>query len=138
MGHEVDRDVVRTRGRCLVLVVEDDASLRQLFRLQLHAKLGMFVTTASDGEEGVRLANELHPDVILMDIVMPVLDGFEATRQLKQDAATAGIPVIAVTGAAFEPQQLLDAGCDGYLLKPTTAEGMLDEILRVLHGPGHA
>ena len=135
MGREKDHDVVPPRVGCLVLVVEDDAPLRHLFRLQLHAKLGLSVATASDGEEAVRLANELHPDVILMDIVMPVVDGFEATRRLKQDDATARIPVIAVTGAAFEPQQLLDAGCDGYLAKPTTTEGMLDEILRVLHRP---
>jgi CheY-like chemotaxis protein len=117
---------------CLVLVVEDDVPLRQLFKLQLCKTPGLCVETAADGEEAVRLARELHPDVILMDIVMPVVDGFEAMRRLMEDEATARIPVIAVTGAAFDARRIRELGFDGCLFKPTTTEGMIEEIVRVL------
>lgn len=82
---------------------------------------------AADGEEGLQVARTRQPNLILMDISLPVLDGFEATRRIKQDPALQHIPVIAVTAHArpADEQRALDAGCDGYLSKPYSLRDFL-------------
>jgi len=102
-----------------ILIVEDNENNRSLFRdiLKFH---GHEVTVASDGAEGVALARELMPDLILMDIQMPGMDGMSAGVILKGDPATRGLKIIALTSFAMQgdEQKFLAAGFDGYLSKP--------------------
>ena len=102
-----------------ILIVEDNENNRSLFRdiLSFH---GYQVTVASDGKEGVALAQQLMPDLILMDIQMPGMDGMTAGCILKEDPATSGLKVIALTSFAMQgdEQKFLQAGFDGYLSKP--------------------
>jgi two-component system, cell cycle response regulator DivK len=102
-----------------ILIVEDNENNRSLFRdiLKFH---GYQVTVASDGAEGVALARELMPDLILMDIQMPGMDGMSAGCILKGDPATRALKIIALTSFAMQgdEQKFLAAGFDGYLSKP--------------------
>lgn len=102
-----------------ILLVEDVEDNRGLIR-QLAQIMGVRLIEAGDGEEGVRLAKEARPDLVLMDLSLPILDGWEATRRLKADPATSGIPVIALTAHAMagDERQAREAGCDGYVSKP--------------------
>ncbi|MFN3430670.1 MAG: response regulator [Candidatus Sericytochromatia bacterium] len=104
---------------CKVLLVEDVYESRLLVR-QLMGRLGVTLIEATDGLEGVRLAKEILPDLVLMDLSLPVMDGWEATRQLKADAATAHIPVVIVTAHSMwdEAMRVKEVGCAGYVMKP--------------------
>lgn len=102
-----------------ILIVEDNANNRSLFRdiLSFH---GYEVSVAADGQEGVTLARELMPDLILMDIQMPGMDGMTAGGILKGDPATSGLKIIALTSFAMRGDQdkFMAAGFNGYLSKP--------------------
>jgi CheY-like chemotaxis protein len=102
-----------------ILVVEDNAKNQLLIRdiLEYH---GYEVTTADNGAEAIRLARECRPDLICMDLQMPVMDGLTAIRMLKGDPATRGIRIIAVTSFAMkgDREKVLEAGADSYLSKP--------------------
>ena len=102
-----------------ILIIEDNENNRCLFRdiLVFH---GYKVTVASDGQEGVALARELKPDLILMDIQMPGMDGMTAGCILKGDPATSGLKIVAITSFAMrgDQEKILAAGFDGYLSKP--------------------
>jgi two-component system cell cycle response regulator DivK len=102
-----------------VLVVEDNAA-NMTFAVFLLKSAGHEVLTASDAEAGLALARAEHPDLILMDIQLPGMDGLEATTLLKGDAETRGIPVIALTALAMkgDEERIRAAGCDGYIAKP--------------------
>jgi CheY-like chemotaxis protein len=102
-----------------VLLVEDNRLNREL-AADLLTFAGARVLTAPDGEAGLRLARSEHLDVVLMDVSLPGMDGLEATRQLKADAATAALPVVALTAHAMvgDRERILAAGCDGFLTKP--------------------
>ncbi|HEX9109163.1 MAG TPA: response regulator, partial [Longimicrobiales bacterium] len=102
-----------------VLLVEDNEDNRIVYATVLE-HFGYKVIEATDGAEGVRLARERHPDVVLMDISIPVIDGWQATTMLKDDPATTGIPVIALTAHALpeDREKSVSVGCDGYLAKP--------------------
>jgi CheY-like chemotaxis protein len=119
-----------------ILVVEDNEMNRDMLtrRLKRH---GHKVLTAIDGAQGVAMATQEQPEIVLMDMSLPVLDGWEATRRLKADAATAGIPVIALTAHAMESdrEQALAAGCDDYDTKPIELPRLLEKISRLLRGP---
>lgn len=116
-----------------VLIADDDAVVVELWRSILsEAAPGLCAVTATDGREAVRLARELQPDVILMDLVMPGVDGLAATKTLKIDPLTARIPVVAVTGSMYGSQRVLEAGCDGYMLKPIAPDDLVRGIARVL------
>ena len=120
-----------------VLLVEDNEDNRTIYTDVLeHA--GYRVVTAADGEAGVHLACELKPDLILMDISMPVMDGFLATRLLRADPCTRDIPIIAVTAHAMEGDReaALSGGFDGYVPKPATPNVVLGEVRRRLGPPG--
>jgi CheY-like chemotaxis protein len=118
-----------------ILVVEDNEMNRDMLtrRLKRH---GHRVLTAIDGAQGVAMATQEQPEIVLMDMSLPVLDGWEATRRLKADAATAGIPVIALTAHAMESdrEQALAAGCDDYDTKPIELPRLLEKISRLLRG----
>jgi two-component system cell cycle response regulator DivK len=116
-----------------VLLVEDSADNRGLIR-QIAEMLDVELLEATNGEEGVRMAQALHPDLILMDLSLPVLNGWEATARLKAAPDTAHIPVVALTAHAMEGDEAKAraAGCDGYVTKPIsvpTFSQMLDQML---------
>jgi two-component system, cell cycle response regulator DivK len=116
-----------------VLLVEDNEDNRAIYALLL-AHNGFHVIEADNGNDGVRLARERVPDVILMDISVPVIDGWEATRLIKSDPATQQILVIALTAHALAEhrQRSYAAGCDGYLSKPCEPGTVLREVERLL------
>jgi two-component system, cell cycle response regulator DivK len=102
-----------------ILVVEDNATNMKLSTFLLESA-GYTVVAATSAETGLTLAREGHPDLILMDIQLPGMDGLEATAQLKRDDSTREIPVIALTALAMkgDEERILAAGCDGYIAKP--------------------
>lgn len=103
----------------VILIVEDDASSLILIRELLQAS-GYLALQANDGEKAIDLARRRKPHLILMDIQLPVMGGLEATRILKDDAATRNIPIIALTAYAMpgDVEKIRQAGCDGYMSKP--------------------
>lgn len=116
-----------------ILHVEDLEDNREVVRL-LVERLGFRLLEAKDGAEGIELALAERPDLILMDLSLPIVDGWEATRRLKADARSARIPVIAVTAHAMKMDEAYAraAGCDGYVAKPidvTTFQRLLREHL---------
>lgn len=119
--------------RATVLIVEDNEDNRIIYRTFLEHH-GYVVLEATDGEAGVRTAREHRPDLVLMDISMPVLNGYEATKLLKSDPVTAGIPVIALTAHAMaeDRARAAEAGCDAYLAKPAEPRQVLAEVQRML------
>jgi CheY-like chemotaxis protein len=118
-----------------VLLVEDNEDNLVVYRTILE-HVGYKVIEARDGEEGVSQARRELPDLILMDISIPKMDGWEATQRLKADAATRAIPIIALTAHALEEdrQKAQQAGCDGYLAKPVEPRRVVQEVERFV-GP---
>ena len=118
-----------------ILVVEDTEDNRQILR-DLLGMAGYDMVEAHDGAQGVAMAAEHKPDLILMDIQMPVLDGYEATRRIKADPALAGIPIVAVTSYALsgDEQKTRDAGCDAYIAKPYSPRQMLAKVRELIGG----
>src|SRR5213593_152254 len=106
-----------------ILVVEDSPDIRVLIRMLLEGA-GHEVTTAADGREGVEATRRERPDLVIMDLSLPLLSGWEATRQIKSDPATASTIVLAVTAHAMhgDRERALAAGCDGFLAKPIDEE----------------
>jgi two-component system cell cycle response regulator DivK len=102
-----------------VLIIEDNPANMTLWVFLLES-VGHIVLSAIDAEAGLALARDQHPDLILMDMQLPGMDGLEATRLLKQDEATRSIPVIALTALAMkgDEERLRALGCDGYIAKP--------------------
>jgi CheY-like chemotaxis protein len=117
----------------LILIVEDFTDAREMYA-EYFTFLGYRVTTAENGLEAVNKAASQRPDVILMDLSLPILDGWEATRRLKASDKTKHIPVIALTGNALagHDERARKAGCDSYLTKPCLPESVEKEIRRVL------
>jgi two-component system cell cycle response regulator DivK len=118
-----------------ILIVEDNDKNMKLARDVLQAK-GYATLEAVTGEDGVRLAREQLPQLVLMDIQLPGINGIEALRQLRADATTERIPVVAVTASvmASDRRQITDAGFDGYIGKPIQLKEFLDTVRRVLEG----
>lgn len=116
-----------------ILLVEDNEMNRDMLTRRLE-KRGYTVVIAVDGGEGVAKAKAEVPDLILMDMSLPVLDGWDATRQVKADPATAGIPIIALTAHAMESdrQKALGAGCDDFDTKPVELPRLLLKIEELL------
>jgi CheY-like chemotaxis protein len=117
-----------------VLIVDDNADLRNLYAFYLRHE-GMEAETVSDGETAVKKAIEMLPDVIVMDIVMPAISGIDAIRQLRLDARTNKIPVIAITGAPLQEtkQAAFDLRCASFLTKPCLPQRLATEIADILH-----
>jgi two-component system cell cycle response regulator DivK len=117
----------------LVLVVDDFQDNREMFAEFLSLS-GFRVAEASTGREAIDRSFELLPDVILMDLSLPELDGWEATRQLKNDARTRHIPIVALTGHALadHSREAREAGCDAFLTKPCLPEVLVVEIRKML------
>jgi two-component system cell cycle response regulator DivK len=119
-----------------VLIVEDNAANMTLAMFLLQSA-GHTVLTATDAEAGLTLAREEQPNLILMDIQLPGMDGLEATRLLKRDDATRAIPVIALTALAMkgDEERIRAAGCDGYIAKPMRYQEFLATIAAQLAAP---
>lgn len=116
-----------------ILLVEDNEMNRDMLSRRLE-KRGYSVIIAVDGGEGVAKASAELPDLILMDMSLPVLDGWDATKQVKADPATKGIPIIALTAHAMESdrQKALEAGCDDFDTKPVELARLLTKIEELL------
>ncbi len=125
-----------TDTRKTVLLVEDNEDNLVVYRTILE-HVGYRVVEARDGEEGVLRARQERPDLILMDISIPKIDGWEATQRLKSDSETDSIPIIALTAHALEEdrQKALQAGCDGYLAKPVEPRRVVQEVERFVGPP---
>jgi two-component system cell cycle response regulator DivK len=116
-----------------ILIVEDQDDNRTILRDLLSAA-GYTLIEAGTGEEGVKLAERERPDLILMDIQLPVLDGYEATRRIKSNAALRPIPIIAVTSYALsgDETKARGAGCDAYVAKPFSPRQLLAKVRELL------
>ena len=116
-----------------ILLVEDNEMNRDMLSRRLERK-GYDVVLAVDGESGVAIARAESPDLILMDMSLPVLDGWEATRRLKASTETQRIPVIALTAHAMsgDREKALEAGCDDYDTKPIEMSRLLDKMTALL------
>ena len=112
-----------------ILLVEDNELNRDMLARRLTRK-GYEVVIAVDGQQGVEMATSEGPDLVLMDMSLPVLTGWEATRQLKDDPKTSSVPVIALTAHALaeDRERALKAGCDDYDTKPVDLERLLGKI----------
>ena len=119
-----------------ILLVEDDEMNRDMLSRRL-IKRGYDVVIAVDGEQGVAMSGSESPDLILMDMSLPGIDGWTATRQVKADDMTRGIPVIALTAHAMagDREKALEAGCDDFDTKPVELQRLLGKIEGVLGAP---
>lgn len=126
---EVDRD----RNAPLVLVVEDYPDAREMYAEYLRFS-GFRVEEARNGEEALAKAQETVPDVVLMDLALPLMDGWEATRRLKSDRRTAKTLVVALTGHALagHAEGARRAGCDAFVTKPCLPDELVDVIRKLL------
>ena len=117
-----------------ILVIEDQEDNRAILRDLLNS-VGFEVLEAHNGEDGVGMAGAEKPDLILMDIQLPVMDGYEATRRIKADPALSAIPVIAVTSYALsgDAEKARSAGCDGYISKPYSPRELLARVREFLN-----
>lgn len=136
MLHTDEMKTREARGRPLVLIAEDQSELRQLYVQHLYLS-GFDVIEAENGVEAIARTTAQRPDVVLMDLSLPVMDGWEATRRLKGDVRTAHIPVVALTAhdGSGELQRATRAGCDWFVPKPCPPDALIAEIRRVLRTP---
>jgi len=117
----------------LVLVVEDYEDAREMYAAYLKFS-GYRVAEAANGVEALERTRELMPDIILMDLALPKMDGWEATRRLKADERTRHIPIVALTGHALAgfAEGARQAGCDAFVTKPCLPDALVSEIQRML------
>jgi len=122
-----------------ILLVEDNAMNRDMLSRRL-ARRGHEVVIAIDGQQGIDMARSESPDLVLMDMSLPVIDGWEATRQLKSAPETQSIPVIALTAHAMagDREKAVEAGCDDYDIKPIELARLLGKIEALLGGKASA
>jgi CheY-like chemotaxis protein len=116
-----------------ILIAEDNATNRELFRELLEAR-GYTVVEACDGTEALQMMEQAQPDILLLDIGMPVLDGFAVVRAIRENPRLAALPVLAVTAYAMQGdrERVLNSGFDGYLSKPINATSLAQELERLL------
>lgn len=117
-----------------VLLVEDDPDIQKVVRMSLKMRGVQQVVVAEDGEQCLAVVKQAHPDVILLDVMMPRLDGFQTCRRLKEDPETASVPVIFLTAKAqqFEKKRGMEQGALGYLTKPFDPMTLHDQIVGLL------
>ena len=116
-----------------VLIAEDNAVNRELLRELLETR-GYEVLEACDGQEALQMIEQTHPDILLLDIGMPVLDGLAVVQQIRKNPSFATLPVLAVTAYAMrgDRENVLNSGFDGYLSKPINARDLANELKRLL------
>jgi DNA-binding response OmpR family regulator len=120
-----------------VLIVDDEPDIRRLvsFSLKRH---GFDVIEATDGLAACAVAEAQHPDIILMDVMMPLMNGFEASRRLKENAATANIPILMLSAKSqvYEQEEGLESGALDYITKPFTPAELVEQVTNHLTGKG--
>jgi two-component system, cell cycle response regulator DivK len=118
-----------------ILIVEDNELNRDMLTRRL-ARRGYETLAAADGEQGIDMARQTMPNLILMDMSLPVMDGWEATRRLKSAPETSGIPIVALTAHAMsgDRERALEAGCDEYDTKPVEFSRLVLKIEALLNG----
>ena len=128
--------VTKAREQPLVLVVEDYQDAREMYAAYLQFS-GFEVAEAGNGIEAIEKTRELLPDIVLMDLALPRMDGWEATRRLKNDERTKHIPIVALTGHALagHAEGAREAGCDAFVTKPCLPDALVAEIRRLLDQP---
>jgi CheY-like chemotaxis protein len=116
-----------------ILIAEDNAVNRELLRELLEMR-GYTVVEACDGDEALRMIEQTQPDLLLLDIGMPVLDGFAVVRKIRENPRLAALPVVAVTAYAMQGdrERILNANFDGYLSKPVNSRSLAEELDRLL------
>jgi CheY-like chemotaxis protein len=116
-----------------VLIAEDNAVNRELLRELLELR-GYTVLEACDGQEAIHMIEQAQPELLLLDIGMPVMDGFAAIRKIRENPRLASLPVVAVTAYAMrgDREKILNSGFDGYLSKPVNARSLAEELNRLL------
>jgi two-component system cell cycle response regulator DivK len=116
-----------------ILVIEDTEDNRKILR-DLLTNAGFELIEALDGESGIRMAAQERPDLILMDIQLPIVNGYEATRRIKANPDTKHIPIVAVTSYALsgDEAKAREAGCDGYIAKPFSPRNLLAKVREFL------
>lgn len=131
-------------GLPIVLLVEDTEDNRQMMRHLLQMS-GFYVVEATNGKEAVQLAREIDPEIILMDLSLPIIDGLAATREIRSDPEFNKVPIVAVSAhdTADFHNDALDAGCDAYVTKPINYSELEELVIRLLqdkrrHAPGHS
>jgi CheY-like chemotaxis protein len=124
---------IKIRAQPLVLVVEDYQDAREMYAAYLQFS-GFEVAEAGNGLEAIEKAQALLPDIVLMDLALPRMDGWEATRRLKSDIRTRHIPIVALTGHALagHAEGAREAGCDAFVTKPCLPDALVAEIKRLL------
>jgi len=112
-----------------VLLIEDNELNRDMLKRRLERK-EFIVSCAEDGQSGIDMAKNKMPDIILLDLSLPIIDGWNVAKKLKADVNTKDIPIIALTAHAMkgDREKALDAGCDDYDTKPVNLEGLLDKM----------
>ncbi len=120
-----------------VLVAEDNPVNRELLR-ELLENRGYAVVEACDGQEALRMVDETQPDILLLDIGMPVLDGYAVARKIRENPRLAPLPILAITAYAMQGdrEKILNSGFDGYLSKPVNARALADELDHLLRKQG--
>lgn len=118
-----------------VLVIDDEDGIREIIQICLEAAAGWNVLTAASGSEGLAIAQDEQPDAILLDVMMPDMDGPTTFRQLQANPATEHIPTILLTAKAkiSEQQQFIDLGVTGVITKPFKAQELVEQIRTILH-----
>ena len=116
-----------------ILIAEDNAVNRELLRELLEMR-GYTVVEACDGEEALRMIEQTQPDLLLLDIGMPILDGFAVVRKIRENPHLASLPVVAVTAYAMQGdrERILNSNFDGYLSKPVNSRSLAEELDRLL------
>jgi two-component system, cell cycle response regulator DivK len=127
----------RTRDAVTVLVVEDDADARRIYSEYLRMK-GWTVFTAQDGRAGIDKTNELTPDVLVLDLAMPRVDGWTVLKHVRESSLTAHIPVVIVSAVTDARDEAFAAGCDAYLSKPCTPDVLYLQVRALLRLRGDA
>ena len=120
-----------------VLVIEDDPMNIKLIRTVLQINGNYAVLEAENADDGIEMAREYHPDIILMGIMLPGMDGYDATRLLKTDSELTDIPVVAVTSHAMrgDKEKASEAGCTGYITKPIDTRSFIDTMEQIVAEP---
>ena len=119
-------------GSFRALIVDDDPDLLALLRLTLEYMAGWQIFSASSAVEGLEMARDLVPDVVLVDLMMPEMDGYEFGRRLKSDPTTAGVPLVLLTARTeFDEVRLAEAGVAGVLFKPFQPERLAQQVLEL-------
>jgi len=115
-----------------VLLIEDNELNRDMLKRRLERK-EFIVSCAEDGQSGIDMAKNEMPDIILLDLSLPIIDGWNVAMKLKADTNTKGIPIIALTAHAMkgDREKALDAGCDDYDTKPVNLEALLDKMYKL-------